>query len=251
MVRSAFRDPAKVPLRPIEQAHWIWYPGGQPAVSESPGTWYFRSLVELPDDKPLQTARLQITADNSFEVWINGQRAGAGDNFHLAPMLDVVELLQPGPNVLAVTATNGGDGPNPAGLIAALEVVFADGSRQCFPSGRQWRASKVPEEHWRQQIAGAKDWVPVQELGPSDMAPWQLHAQQEACPTLYPHYRATAALLERKAYHPISSRMVRSATRIGARLPPTSTSLRIQRTSPSWQTVGFGSIRASRSYGTH
>ena len=49
-----------------------------------------------------------MTADNSFELWVNGRKAGRGDNFHVASVLDVKQMLRPGANVLAVAAENGG-----------------------------------------------------------------------------------------------------------------------------------------------
>ncbi len=187
---------------PIEQARWIWYPGGNPAVSLPPCTRYFRQVVDLKSDQQVRSARIQITADNSFEVWLNGRRVGSGDNFHLAPYFDVSTGLQPGQNVLAVAATNGGDNPNPAGLIAALEVEYQDGSRHCFPSDRQWQAAKDVSPGWQQPSGGTDEWVAALELGASDMAPWQLREQDEVCPPLYPEYGATAALLSDRGMRP-------------------------------------------------
>ena len=63
-------------------------------------------------------------ADNSFELWVNGREAGRGENFHKLYPIDVTSLLRPGVNVLAVAATNGGDAPNPAGLVGILVIVL-------------------------------------------------------------------------------------------------------------------------------
>ena len=41
--------------------------------------------------------------------------------------MDVTSLMKPGVNVVAVTAVNGGDTPNPAGLIGTLVVRYRDG----------------------------------------------------------------------------------------------------------------------------
>ena len=37
-----------------------------------------------------------MTADNTFECWINGQRAGSGDDFHRGYAMDVGSLLEAG-----------------------------------------------------------------------------------------------------------------------------------------------------------
>ena len=71
----------------------------------------------------VESARVAMTADNTFEVFVNGRSAGTGDNFHRVYETDVAELLRPGKNVLTVTAGNGGEQPNPAGLIGTLTVI--------------------------------------------------------------------------------------------------------------------------------
>ena len=65
-----------------------------------------------------------MTADNSFELWVNGKRAGAGDNWAHSYTMDCTRLLEPGTNLLAVLAVNGADAPNPAGLIGRLIVKY-------------------------------------------------------------------------------------------------------------------------------
>ncbi len=186
---------------PIAEARWIWYPEGDPAASQPPCTRYFRRVVELPADRQVRVARIQVTADNSFEIWVNGQRAGSGDNFHLAPDFDVTAMLKPGHNMLAVAVTNGGESPNPAGLIAALEVEFRDGRPLRVASDRQWLAAQDISLGWQQQSV-SEGWVAAIELGASDMAPWHLKAQDDACPPLYPEYSATAALLTEQGVLP-------------------------------------------------
>ena len=63
----------------------------------------------------------------ALSLWVNGRKAGTGDNFHVTPMLDIKPMLREGVNLLAVAAENGGTSPNPAGLVGALIVKFRDG----------------------------------------------------------------------------------------------------------------------------
>jgi hypothetical protein len=79
--------------------------------------------------KSIESARLVITADNSFEVWVNGRLAGAGGDFNQAFVLEIATLLKPGANMLAVAADNGAETPNPAGLIGSLAIRFSDGTQ--------------------------------------------------------------------------------------------------------------------------
>ncbi|HUT92173.1 MAG TPA: glycosyl hydrolase [Thermoguttaceae bacterium] len=181
--------------RPIEQARWIWYAEGDPAASVEPGTRYFRRAFTLAADKRVQSARIEITTDNAFQVWVNGQMAAEGDNFHTIYTADAGALVKPGPNVLAVAADNGGDGPNPAGLIASLHVEYEDGSSLTLLTDRRWRAAREVDEGWRLPTASDAGWTAARELGPIGMSPWRLKAPVDPCPELYPDYEATAGLL--------------------------------------------------------
>ena len=54
---------------------------GNPAVAAPVGARYFRRVVEVDPAAAIDSARLVMTVDNSFECWINGQAAGSGDDF--------------------------------------------------------------------------------------------------------------------------------------------------------------------------
>jgi hypothetical protein len=105
-----------------------------------------------------------MTADNAFELTVNGRRAGSGDNFHETFELDVTALLKPGENVLTVVAENGGDAPNPAGLVGALAVKFRDGRVLAVRTDRQWQSTAA---------AQGTEWSSALELGPLGMSPWK------------------------------------------------------------------------------
>jgi len=170
---------------PIEGARWIWYPEGNPAAAAAPCTRYFRRVFTLDSSRSVETARVFATADNEFAIYVNGELAAKGDNFHLVYETDVRSLLELGKNVLAVVATNGGDGPNPAGFIAALRIEYEGGDAfEVFTDG-DWQASLAPSEEWTTALG----------LGPADMAPWHLDPSAGPMPNLYPEYEATAGIL--------------------------------------------------------
>jgi hypothetical protein len=185
-----------VATRSINQAQWIWYPEGDPAAAIEPCTRYFRRDFTLPTEKRIRSARFEVTADNSFEVWLNGNQLAQGNNFHVIRTVDVDGLLKPGPNVLTVTAINGGDNPNPAGLIACLHVVYQDNSEWTIPTDHHWQVARSVEPGWRSAMTTIESWSTAKVLGPSDMGPWQLSkATSDHIPGLYPNYEATADLL--------------------------------------------------------
>lgn len=154
----------------LATAKWIWFPEGRPARSAPPGKRFFRRVVNV--DGAIESARLVVTADNSFECWINGQRAGKGENFHQGYTLNVAALLKPGANLIAVAAVNTLDTPNPAGMVAALEIKYRDGRSADIRTDMTWQAARTAGDNWTVDTAPARDWQPALELGPMGMAPW-------------------------------------------------------------------------------
>ncbi len=151
-------------------AKWIWFKEGNPAASASPGTRYFRRKVTVDGD--VESARLLMTADNSFECWVNGKRAGAGDQFNQGYAMSIESLLKPGANFIAVAATNATDNPNPAGLIGTLAIKYRDGRMQEVHTGAAWEAAQSVSGDWKADAAPASGWSAALELGPMGMAPW-------------------------------------------------------------------------------
>ena len=99
----------------LGSAKWIWFKEGNPAVAAPPGKRYFRRVLSLEDGAEIESARMVMTADNEFELWVNGRRAGGGDDFTHTYVMDCARLLKPGTNLLAVEAVNGADVPKPGG----------------------------------------------------------------------------------------------------------------------------------------
>ncbi|MBI5395947.1 MAG: hypothetical protein HZA91_11675, partial [Verrucomicrobia bacterium] len=128
--------------------------------SAPPGKRFFRRTINV--DGVVETARLVMTADNTFEAWINGQNAGKGQNFHQGHARNVSSLLKPGANHIAVTAVNTLDTANPAGLVGALDIKYRDGRMQTIRTDATWEAAKSAEGNWSAAM----------ELGPMGMGPW-------------------------------------------------------------------------------
>ncbi len=79
----------------LEGAKWIWHNEGRPAASAPVVSRYFRRVITLAQEpKKVSAARLLMTADNGFEVWVNGKEAGSGENFNELYEFDIKALLQ-------------------------------------------------------------------------------------------------------------------------------------------------------------
>jgi hypothetical protein len=170
-------------------AKWIWYSEGNPAVAAPVGPRYFRKQINL-DGGAIQSAKWIMTADNSFRCWINGQPAGQGDDFNRLYHADVTRLLRPGSNLVTVTGVNGGDQPNPAGIIGALTIQFQGGRAVSIPTDASWEAAMSNNS--------ASIWSPALELGTVGMAPWGDPGKADAGRNLFPDLNFLGQLLTQR-----------------------------------------------------
>ncbi len=159
---------AEATASPLSGAKWIWYPGGSPASSAPAGNRYFHRTVAVDKLANLKSARIAITADNSFDLSINGVRAGQGDQWQKVYSFDILKNLKNGVNEFAVTANNATDSPSPAGLIAMIRLQYNDGHVVNVPTDSQWQSAQTD--------APTAATAPAQELGALTIGPWNLSA---------------------------------------------------------------------------
>src|ERR1019366_3432203 len=133
------------PALALQGCSWCWYPEADPAQAAPPGTRYFRKQIDIPAGAKIRKATFAGTADNSFTLFINGKEAGHSDNspegWRNPVELDVTASLHPGLNQLAIAAINGGDKPNPAGLIGRLTVELESSPPMIERVGQAWKTS--------------------------------------------------------------------------------------------------------------
>ena len=99
-----------------------------------------------------------MTADNSFILSVNGSEICRGDNFQQVVDATVAgSLLHAGRNEMLARVVNGGDAPNPAGLIGKLVINLDNGRRI---------EQKTDAESWRSS-AGEDHWAATRIVGPS------------------------------------------------------------------------------------
>jgi hypothetical protein len=184
-------------------AKWIWFKEGNPAVAAPVGTRYFRRLVNLESGAGIESARMVMTADNEFGLWVNGRQAGTGDDFTHTYAMDCTRLLKAGTNLLAVAAVNGADAPNPAGLIGSLFVKYHDGRTVAVHTDGKWEAATTVADKWAADAQVAGGWEPAMELGPPGMAPWgEIDHPPGASPSLYPAADVVAGLMKKMGVPP-------------------------------------------------
>lgn len=114
-------------------AEWIW-PEAAASEAGQPAAYLLLADFEL-DQAPAETARLFVTADREYAVYLNGHQIARGGFRRGEPIdeVQVAHLLRAGANRLTVEArTPYGDG----GALAGIEL--ADGSMPVV-TDRTWR----------------------------------------------------------------------------------------------------------------
>ena len=153
-------------------AKWIWFPEGDPAASAPVGMRYFRHVFELPSNQAFRSAAITLTADDQFQLFVNGREAGKGDNWHEPKKIEIGAMLKPGENVLAVMASNVGDGPNPAGLIGKLSVVFDQGNALAIATDESWKSATDTPDGWNALAFDDTAWTAAKPLGEYGTQTW-------------------------------------------------------------------------------
>jgi len=156
----------------LKDAQWIWAPEPDPARSALVGKRYFRTTLNVPPNRSVTKAVLTITADNGFVAYVNGRQAGAGSNFKAAEMLDIVDHLVEGANVIAVEAENVGDAPNPAGLIAMARIEFEQEAPLTMFTDAAWKVSETAPDGWKNAAFDDSAWQNAKPLGHMGVQPW-------------------------------------------------------------------------------
>ena len=92
---------------------WLTHPDETARISESPHPFterHYFTRTEINLDKPIETAQMQITADDKFTLYINGmqvyEETRTGDTWDLPVTVDITEYLTQGKNVIAVDMFN-------------------------------------------------------------------------------------------------------------------------------------------------
>jgi mono/diheme cytochrome c family protein len=160
---------------PKLQTQWIWNDSGA-AQGAKVGSIYLRktmNLAVIPDE-----ADALVYCDDSFEMFVNGHKAGDGAEYAKAFMIDIKPWLMLGDNLIAIQASNGpAISPNPAGLFVYARVRAGEEDKELvldFGSDRSWLVTENQTNGWEQLGFDARHWVAASELGKFGIEPWKL-----------------------------------------------------------------------------
>ena len=168
------------------KGQWIW---AEPDAAEKApaGVVYFRKKIKL--DAAPKEGYAVVTCDNSYTLFVNGEKVKSGDDFGRPQLVNLKSKLKKGDNIIAVKAINNlptnkpppednsapESAANPAGFYfyARLSV---NGKSSNFGSDSSWLWSRQKTNGWETAAFSDDSWQHAAELGDAKAPPWNAQA---------------------------------------------------------------------------
>ena len=152
-------------------ANWILSKMPHPLLA-APGLYLLQRAFTLPAGSAILHADMLIAADDYCKISINGHSLFATFSAHWRkPVVKFVgKYLHPGRNVVTVLLQNGGKTGNPAGVLAAINILGAGGYDRRIVTDTRWQAVKLQTSAgWASQLLAATPAIIVKPWG---AGPW-------------------------------------------------------------------------------
>ncbi|KAJ7634705.1 hypothetical protein FB45DRAFT_472377 [Roridomyces roridus] len=129
----------------LSSSNWIWSTSA--AITDAPvGTVGFRKTVATPSGKTAKTAIIAVTVDNGFNLYVNKAYVGSSPGVPKIPDFGRAQIftvgLNPDSNTFTIFGENIPSPPatdaGPAGVIAAINIVYSDGSSDAVTTDATW-----------------------------------------------------------------------------------------------------------------
>lgn len=157
IVATAAENPS--PLDPqVGVGKWIW---GESTHDRQ--ECRFVRAFEIPQGAEVKSARLRVTADNSYQLFLDGQPIGRGGDWRVLIEYDVSLFLTPGAHVLAVSALNDFD---VAGLLLGLSIETSDDQVIEIASDESWKVAPNEAPGWQKKSRAWQRWPAATVLYP-------------------------------------------------------------------------------------
>lgn len=154
-------------LANAQQPQWIWSPAH--TKNEVPvGECFFRKSFDLQQP---ELGEVQITADNRFELLVNDQPVGRGEDWRQMQVFDISKFLRKGRNCVAVKVTNIDEGS--AGLAAQVLVKENGNTFVSYATNKSWKTSVRQYQGWANPDFPDREWVGAKSYGQLNATlPW-------------------------------------------------------------------------------
>lgn len=182
----------------MPEAKWIWT-GETESLGKAPGgtRYYHMGFGASVKWEQLEQATLAITADDRYEIWLNGEKIvetwGHVADWRWVRHYDLVDKLH-ARNILGVVVHNDTEGPT--GLLARIDMSFCGydegaptgyATTMQYETGPNWYWANDVKEGWSTlEKCDENDWKPVVEVGEIGCEPWG--ALKDAAPISNPNY---------------------------------------------------------------
>ena len=166
-VGAAAAKPKSTPVADLEKAQWIW--------GESSNSICHLRKVFTVDDRA-RSASVLITADNGYDLYVNGSRVGsdvgiASDVWQSVERYDITSRLTKGRNIIGIQGTDLG---GIRGVLAAVRIEIKGKPAFEVYSDNTWRAAPggKPLDYSHPEFVEGAEWQDARVVGPMGMAPW-------------------------------------------------------------------------------
>jgi serine/threonine protein kinase len=159
---------------------WIWSEEGKKSAVVPPGSRLFRKAFDVAIVP--QKANLDISCDETFTVWLNGEELMANPSPHYTQRvfsIDVAQHLHAGRNVLAVQGTNRLDRLDSkfgttAGLLAQITTTAGARELVLVKTDDTWKVAEQAPEGWNKPDFNDKSWNVVRQWQDDNITwPWK------------------------------------------------------------------------------
>ena len=154
-------------LPPLEKASWIW-------AGEKDDVCQIRTAITL-EEKPT-AASILITADNGYELYINGAAVGydigaEAEVWSSVERYDITTRLARGKNVIGIRGIDLG---GIRGVVAAVRIELPGRPPLELVTNATWRVALTsePVDYSHPEFVENADWTNATVIGPLGMAPW-------------------------------------------------------------------------------
>lgn len=171
------------------EAEWIWTTASPTSVKAGE-TGYFRRPINLRVEA---VGNIEITADDAYELYVNGRKVGAGTSNRQTDNYDITDFLTVGRNVVAVRVLNKtGD---TAAFAARVNIQPKQGGAWFnFNSDASWKCTNQETETWQTLLFNDALWGVAKSHGVwGDTEPWNRNNPSDASTSVASQPNSSAA----------------------------------------------------------
>ncbi len=170
-----------------DMGFWIW----DTNVLDRQTVRFWKSF-EIPAATKVLRARLRITGDNEYILYLDGRELGRDAEWRHLYEYDVTELLRPGRHVLAVEVYNSS---REAGFMFGMQTGLSTGKVIKIKSDASWWIPPLSDAGWMNRSEPGDAWRHAAEEDAFGSGPWGVMDFIDIVPPMQPvivHFWQTA-----------------------------------------------------------